>query len=199
MNGGSQACSQALALIADYLDGMMTTDQSGWMRLHLESCAECRSALARIAEAEGELLAWAESRELESPPNIEARGQLAAGIQALGIRQRRFRWMPIAAAAIAAGFALMVIGPHRTHPSVSGHVNRATDSFVGITYLPPLDPRENAVIVRMDLQVASLIAAGYGVTAEPDAIVPADVLVGQDGRARAVRVLTDIGLKGKGD
>jgi len=192
-------CSQALDLIPDYLDGVITAEQSGWMRLHLESCDECRNALARVAEIDGELLAWGESRELQNPPASEARGQLSARIHSLTIRQRRIRWMPIAAAALAAGFALMVIGPHRTHPSAIGHGNREAESFVGIPYLPPLDPRENATIVRMDIQVATLIAAGYGVTAEPGAIVPAEVLVGQDGRARAVRVLSDIGLKGRGD
>ena len=71
--------------------------------------------------------------------------------------------------------------------------------LVGIPYLPSLDPRENATIVRMDIQVATLIAAGYSVAAEPGEIVPADVLVGEDGRAHAVRMLSDVELKGKGD
>jgi hypothetical protein len=192
-------CSRAFALMPDYVDGRTTAAQSDWIRLHLESCAECRDALALIVETDGELLAWGESLELANPTAAEARDQLAARIDSLPVRHRRVLWMPITAAALAAGLALMVIAPHRAPPGGNGEGNGEGSSFVGIPYLPPLDPRESAAIVHMDIQVGALIAAGYRVTAEPGAIVPADVLVGEDGRVHAVRVLSDIELKGQGD
>ena len=194
-------CSQALALMPEYVDGSAATTQADWIRLHLESCAECREALAVIVETDGELVAWGQSLERANPPAPEAREQLAATMDRLSIRQRRVRWMPIAAAALAAGLALTIIAFHRAPPTVSGKGGGKSEasSFVGIPYLPPLDPRENATIVRMDIQVATLIAAGYSVAAEPGAIVSADVLVGEDGRVHAVRVLSDIELKGRGD
>ena len=71
--------------------------------------------------------------------------------------------------------------------------------FVEIPYLAPPDPHENTTVVRIQIRVATLIAVGYRVTADPDAIVPADVLVGEDGRAHAVRVPADVGLNGTGD
>jgi hypothetical protein len=200
-------CSRALVLMPDYVDDNVTAAQSGWIRLHLESCAECRDALALIVETDGELVAWGKSVEGANLPPVEARDQLAARISALTSRKfdslparhRRDRWIPVAAAVLAAAVALVVIVPHRAPSAANREGNRAVSSFVGIPYLPPLDPRENATIVRMDIQVATLIAAGYNVAAEPDAIVPTDVLVGEDGRARAVRVLSDIELKGRGD
>jgi hypothetical protein len=96
---------------------------------------------------------------------------------------------------IAAAVALAVIRPHPQPPSG----NREAPPFIRIPYLPPLDPHENATIVRMNIRVATLIGVGYRITADPDAMVAADVLVGEDGRAHAVRVLADIDLKGTGD
>lgn len=198
-------CSRALAFMPEYVDGSATAEQAEWMRLHLESCAECRNTLALIAETDGELVAWGQSLEQANPAAAEARDELAAridlGIDRLGARHRRVRWMPVAALALAAGLTLMIIIPRKSPPPAKGSSggNVAAASFVGIPYLPPLDPRESATIVRMDIQVATLIAAGYSVGAEPGAIVPADVLVGEDGRAHAVRMLSDVELKGRGD
>lgn len=63
--------------------------------------------------------------------------------------------------------------------------------FIAIPYTPPLDPRERIEVVRMDMPVAALIAAGLPVgTADPTSQVRTDVLLGQDGRARAVRLVT---------
>jgi hypothetical protein len=91
------------------------------------------------------------------------------------------------------------LAPHRKPPVVNPAIAQSAAPFVAIPYLPPLDPRENSTIVRMNIRVASLIAAGYRVAADPDKIVPADVLVGEDGRAHAVRVLSGIEWNGTGD
>jgi hypothetical protein len=192
-------CSRAFALMLDHADGKTTAAQSDCIRLHLESCAACRNALALIVETDDELVAWGKSLELANPPAADARDELAARIASLPVSHRRVLWMPITAAALAAGLVLMVIAPHRGPPAGNGEGNGGRSSFVEIPYLPPLDPRQSAAIVRMDIQVAALIAAGYSVTAEPGAIVLADVLVGEDGRAHAVRLLSDIELKGRGD
>ena len=65
------------------------------------------------------------------------------------------------------------------------------EPFVAIPYTLPLDPYERASVVRMDLPVTALIAAGLPVgAADPTGQVRTDVLVGQDGRARAVRLVT---------
>lgn len=63
--------------------------------------------------------------------------------------------------------------------------------FVPIPYVTPLDRYERFDIVRMELPVAALIAAGFEIQS-PDtgALAEADVVVGQDGRARAVRLIS---------
>jgi hypothetical protein len=60
--------------------------------------------------------------------------------------------------------------------------------FFTIPYTIPLAPDERATVVRMEVPVAALIAVGFDVaSAVPGDSVEADVLVSQDGRARAIR------------
>ena len=63
--------------------------------------------------------------------------------------------------------------------------------FLTIPYTVPLSAQEQASVVRMDIPVAALIAAGYQLqVSDPTAVMHADVLVSQDGRARAIRPLS---------
>jgi hypothetical protein len=63
--------------------------------------------------------------------------------------------------------------------------------FVPIPYTVPLSPEEPATVWRMEIPVYRLRAVGYRVqVSDPGAVVEADVLVGQDGRAHAIRPLT---------
>ena len=62
--------------------------------------------------------------------------------------------------------------------------------FIAIPYTLPLGPYERAEVMRMDVPVAALIAVGLPINmADPAASARADVLVGQDGRARAIRLV----------
>ncbi len=55
----------------------------------------------------------------------------------------------------------------------------------------PPGPYERVEVVRMKLPVAALIAAGFRMqTADLGAQAEADVIVGQDGRPRAVRLIS---------
>jgi hypothetical protein len=63
--------------------------------------------------------------------------------------------------------------------------------FIPIPYVAPLDPYERVDVVRMELPVSALIAAGLQVdTDDAGALVQADVVMSQDGRARAVRLVS---------
>jgi hypothetical protein len=63
--------------------------------------------------------------------------------------------------------------------------------FVAIPYTAPLGPNERADIVRMDIPVSALIAAGFPLeVADPGASARADLVVSEDGRARAVRLIS---------
>jgi len=63
--------------------------------------------------------------------------------------------------------------------------------FVPIPYVLPPEPYERVEIVRVKMPVSELIAAGFRMqTADPGAEAEADVIVGQDGRPRAVRLIS---------
>lgn len=189
-------CARAQGLLALHVDGDLGADDSAWLRGHLTDCAKCRIALTAFAEIDSELSGWGQKLSWRNPPLVDARARLASRLRAPAGRRRAMRWIPAAAAAaIAAGLVLMAILPRHT-PTIE---TSEQTSFVEIPYLAPPDPHENTTVVRIQIRVATLIAVGYRVTADPDAIVPADVLVGEDGRAHAVRVSADVGLNGTGD
>jgi hypothetical protein len=63
--------------------------------------------------------------------------------------------------------------------------------FVNIPYTVPLAPEEPAGVWHTRIPASALIAAGFQVPApDPSALVEVDVLVSQDGRARAIRPLS---------
>jgi hypothetical protein len=169
-------CARAELLMPELVDRDLSEEQTAWVRSHLEACAECRAALARLIAIDVELVAWGERLARGNPVPAPRRARVFIGL----------------AVAAAAALALVLVAPYRP-------VNSGESRFVEIPYLAPLDPRENATIVRMDIQVATLLAVGYRLTADPDTVVPADVLVGEDGRAHAIRVLSDVTLSGAGD
>jgi hypothetical protein len=78
----------------------------------------------------------------------------------------------------------------RAAPALTAHTE-AEQPFVAIPYTEPLAPYERTEIVRMDLPVSALIAAGFPLeAAEPGASARADLVVSEDGRARAVRLIS---------
>lgn len=77
----------------------------------------------------------------------------------------------------------------RSRAAKSAHAPQ--QPFIAIPYTSPLEPYERADVMRMDLPVSALIAAGLPMSmADPAALARADVLVGQDGRARAIRLVS---------
>jgi hypothetical protein len=149
------------------------------------------SALNRLA---------AESAAAEPPPEVQAALLVEFDVEFDRERRRKTRSWILAAGAIAASIITILIleyrpllrrQPHTIY--VSGEVRQFEEPFVPIPYIAPPAPYERIEVVRMELPVAALIAAGLPVrTADPGARVEADVLVGQDGRARAVRLISNL-------
>jgi hypothetical protein len=153
----------------------------------------------RLTEAIARLKA--ESENADAPAEIER--ALLAEFDRVQSRRRRLSWM-IAGGAVAASIAVALIvsvREHLAHPVssaiVAEDVQKSEQPFVPIPYVAPLGAYERAQIVRMDVPVAALIAAGFPMrTTDPGARAEADVVVGQDGRARAVRLIS-ISTQGK--
>lgn len=146
---------------------------------HFETCAEC----ARFLQAQAALQsAFAVvPRDVPAPANIETKVMLEFD----AVRrpaQRRYLWWSTAAT-LAALSAVAIVATHR--PAA------APEPFVEIPYIAPLAPYERTSIVRMDVPVSALIAAGFDVhSPDTGAAFKADVLFGQDGRARAIRLVS---------
>lgn len=139
-----------------------------------------------------------------------------SGIAASGSRSFRGRapWMPVLtwAAAVAAVFALAVLlirgrqpdlpapavsrGPElalNTMPAEFGNVDGASlveSGFIPLPNAAQIDPNEEVNLVRVEVPRSAMIALGYDVKPEEASdSVKADVMLGNDGLARAVRFL----------
>jgi hypothetical protein len=78
--------------------------------------------------------------------------------------------------------------PRRTEPK---EPTGADGDFLQVPYTQPVDPWERTEVRRMTMPVAALVAAGFPLNAsDPGAEASADVLVGEDGRLRAVRLIS---------
>jgi hypothetical protein len=194
------SCARALSLLAPHVDGDLAGEEASWLEGHLAQCAGCAAELAKFEQLDGELTAWGRGFGHDfghgvgwgAPEPPDTRERLAAAMSTPAPRGILRRWLPMAAAALAAGVALLAIVPRRPLTDAEG-------PFIAIPYLAPANPHESSEVVHIQIRVATLIEAGYRVRADPEAVVPADVLVGEDGRAHAVRVASDLGLMGVGD
>jgi hypothetical protein len=99
---------------------------------------------------------------------------------------RRSGWyVAMAAAAVAAIAAILAMRSPAPKQQVA-----AQQPFVQIPFVAPPAPYERVEIAPRDVPVAELIAAGFDMpAADPGATVRAEVLLGQDGRAHAIRLM----------
>jgi hypothetical protein len=132
--------------------------------------------------------------DIEVPPVDPAREQaLLAAFDAhwsrSGTAPRRWTWMA-AAAMTAMTVGLGWFGVYRAPRVVpAADVTAEMADFVpwpGAQALPPLESGE---LIRIDLPVAALPALGFAPPSSAVRVVKADIVVGQDGFARAVRLV----------
>jgi hypothetical protein len=145
-----------------------------------------RSALDRLT-ADGDRAAL--PSELEATLLSEARRE---------VRRRKISSWAFGIGSIAASIVAIVLAQNARpwNPSVpSPLVEEVQDSeqpFIGLPYITQPSPYDRIQVVRMQVPVVALIAAGLPMQgADPGARVEADVVVGQDGRARAVRLISN--------
>jgi len=131
------------------------------------------------------------STQLAPMPRADAiEARVLAEFDAGGRTPVQSRWLPAAVLAIAA--SLGVVGFLHDLPGRPAPPPKTDVVFTAIPYTIPPAPYERTTVVRMNVQVAALIAAGFHIPVAADAssMVAADVLLAQDGRAVAIRTLT---------
>jgi hypothetical protein len=172
--------------------GVLESGERQALLAHLEDCEECARLLdeQRAMHVAIQRLA---AEELPVAEGIEAR-VLAEFDRALPQRRRAkgFQAPWAVAAVLAASISLGVLWTLRRAPVEPQTVTAGSEEapFLTIPYTIPLAPEERAEVVRMQIPVTALLAAGFRVQmSDPSAAIDADVLVSQDGRARAIRPL----------
>jgi hypothetical protein len=193
--GSESDCDRAIGMASRLADRDLSAEESVWLDSHIKRCAGCAATLAQFAEIESGLRGLGQTMTRSHLASVNARSRLAARMRSDTLAHRGTRLALALAAAIGAATVILLSVPTRPEPAVV----RGERPFVAIPYLAPLDPQENTEVVRMNIPVETLLAMGYCISEEPDNAVPADVLIGEDGRAHAVRPLSDIELAGRGD
>jgi anti-sigma factor RsiW len=177
---------------------------------HLSECPACAARMSRHRELEAGFRAVAANfRRTEAQPRVEARLR-SAFRQQTGSENRLSsrRWIPVVtwAAAFAAMFALaafLVRGrqPEAARPPVQRNIELAMvqpqadpadyDGFIPLPNSAGLAVDEDDVdLVRVEVPRSAMIALGLEVSADrAEELVEADVILGSNGIARAVRFL----------
>jgi anti-sigma factor RsiW len=174
---------------------------------HLSECPACAARMSRHRELEAGFRAVAAGfRRVEAPPRVEARLRAAFRRQTGGEnRATTRRWIPVVtwAAAFAAMFALAAFlvrdrQPEAVRPPVQRAVELAmlqpqadSDGFIPLPNSVGLAADEDDVnLVRVEVPRSAMIALGLDVSADrAEELVEADVMLGSNGIARAVRFL----------
>lgn len=123
----------------------------------------------------------------EASPVVEVR--LRAAYRA---RHRRIntKWIAVAAAALLVLLSGFYLGRRTAPPIVNEERYNALTGFVELPYAQSGVPLEDAVVMRVNIKESELESMGIpSVARNPGRRIKADLLVGQDGMARAIRLV----------
>jgi hypothetical protein len=183
---------------------------------HARECPSCAALLDEQRRLEAGLRGMAAGcARTEAPARVEAR-LLAAFRSEAGLAAPRSRrwWSPLAAwgataGVVAAAAVLLFVQERRPAPQPltatelavldwadgwqeEGDVEAAPGEFIPLPDAARPAPSEDVNLVRVEVPRSTMIALGYPVAADQGAeLVQADVVLGSDGLARAVRFLDE--------
>ncbi len=179
---------------------------SSALTTHLAVCAECRdqwdaqlalsAGIAQLREAVSaerssefnRARVMNEFARLHRRPSRQFKWMFAAAAAALIIFAVALTWRTESPAAVRAS-AAVVMRPQLEPASGDEFTDVSSDSgFVPVPYAAPLTKGEFVTVVRTELYAAALDRMGVTVPATTGEF-PADVVLGEDGLPRAVRVL----------
>ena len=176
-------------------------------RMHLAECPACAAYISRQRELAAGLKLVAERFSgLKAPARVEVR-LLRAFRAHNGMAlptERRERWTVAIGWALAAAL-LLAIGmwltgsrqpaPLRAGPAIAElafepETGAEAEGFIPLPNAEQLGPNDEVNMVRMEVPRSTMVELGVAVSADRDSDrVEADVLLGSDGLARAVRFL----------
>jgi hypothetical protein len=179
---------------------------------HLRECGVCATRFERHGELAVRLnRLGAQMRHLQAPAKVER--QLLAGFRGQAEFRRQSRpaglWWTVGAWAagllVTAGIALFLVGGRqpehterlRRHPTQLAGVESTAEpdmieesGFIPLPNAERIAPNEAVNLVRVELPRSAMVALGFAVSEDvAEEPVEADVMLGADGVARAVRFL----------
>jgi len=183
---------------------------------HARECQACAALLDELRRLEAGLRSVAAGCvRAEAPARVEAR-LLAAFRSEAGLAAPHSRrwWSPLAAwgamaAVVAAAAMLLFVHERRPAPQPltatelaaldwadgwqeEGDVETTPGEFIPLPNAARPAPSEDVNLVRVEVPRSTMIALGYPVAADQgEDLVQADVVLGSDGLARAVRFLDE--------
>lgn len=138
-------------------------------------------------DLEAALAALAAADQLPPLPAEVPPALMAEFVGQAGSLRAGWKPAPVFLAAAACLLAAVLIAPRPAPPPARQL------AFVPIPYVAPLAPYERPQVVRMDVPMMALMAAGLEVhTNDAGGHVTADVVIGQDGRALAIRLIPTV-------
>jgi hypothetical protein len=179
---------------------------------HVTECQQCAALLERQQRLASGLRNMAnDMRAVAAPPRLEAnlldafRREMMPTVP----RATRVRWMPAfswaAAAAVAIGLGALWVAPrHQAAAPVTHHNSAAStielasltddgiedDGFIPLPNAERVGPNDDVHVVQMELPRSAMLVVGYDVNPERvSEPVQAEVMLGPDGLARAVRFM----------
>jgi len=211
-------CREYRKGLIDLARGTVSVEDRRELVAHLDGCADCArllddqlalsAALENLAGAPLPEMATIEARVMAEFDGLASRRAwrwgIVSGIAAalcFGVIMMDHRgpaMLPQRTAVVEqAPLTIPAVAPPEVSPikQISQKTTRkqSVDSdqpFIEIPYTVPLAPEERTTVVRMQVPVSALIAIGFDMSDyDPGATVLVDVLVSQDGRARAIRLV----------
>ncbi|HEV2448544.1 MAG TPA: hypothetical protein VGS58_21575 [Candidatus Sulfopaludibacter sp.] len=191
-------------------------DPAGGEHGHAAECEACAGKLAdQRALAAGLRTAVGQWRELEAPARVEA-GLIAAFRSQRARHSRPQRvWLPVLTWASAAALLIVLamltirsrepIAPPRAEPAPrpavqlaamaadwTGDDDAAQGDFIPLPNAGQAGDSDDLNVVRVEVPRSAMLAAGLRVSADrASELVEADVMLGSDGIARAVRFVNE--------
>jgi hypothetical protein len=165
-------------LSEEQITAWLAGERSGEVAAHLAGCAACAAEMERTAGA----------LELFRESGARCAEYWAARPERRPARRASRAWRWAIAAPVLVAVVLAAVLMRRT-AIIPAPVEQAQTGFVRIPYVVPPLPYERTEIVHMNVPVAALIAVGFRRDEPAAASVPAEVLVGQDDRPLAIRIL----------
>ena len=190
-----------LDVIVDFARGVpLPESTANLVESHLGVCSTCAARLQRERELTTGLKALADVTAGARPP-VEMEQRLLDAFAVMHTRASRTRtysrvWRAAAAVLLVATGVATWMASRVPADLSSGDGQReagagrgAFDDFMALPVASGLPALESGVIVRIELPVAALPRYGVAIPDTPKREVQADLLVGQDGQPRAIRVI----------